>query len=134
MRLRFLSQHSGGFVPLYSIVELQELARTSPHRGVIEHPTFSAESTNASCGDHVSLSGEVVGTRIVRMRFVGTGCVISQAAAAVLAEHCEGRELAEVSAYTAETVCELLGIELGPVRLKCALLSLEALRDALRSR
>jgi nitrogen fixation NifU-like protein len=39
-----------------------------------------------------------------------------------------GKSLEEVKRYGKEAVLEMLGIELGPVRLKCALLSLKVLK------
>jgi len=42
-----------------------------------------------------------------------------------------GKPLDEVKNMTKETVLELLGIQLGPVRLKCALLSLKVLKAGL---
>ena len=62
------------------------------------------------------------------MRFSGVGCSISLAAASMLCEHVEGRTLDEVKTLTREDVLEMLGIELGPVRLKCALLALKTLK------
>jgi nitrogen fixation protein NifU and related proteins len=46
----------------------------------------------------------------------------------MLCERMEGHPLEEVKALTKEDVLELLGIELGPVRLKCALLILKTLK------
>jgi nitrogen fixation NifU-like protein len=46
----------------------------------------------------------------------------------MLCEHVEGRTLDEIKALTREDVLEMLGIELGPVRLKCALLALKTLK------
>ncbi|MBT3714840.1 MAG: iron-sulfur cluster assembly scaffold protein, partial [Anaerolineae bacterium] len=53
---------------------------------------------------------------------------ISQAAADLLIESIHGKKLDEVKALTKDDIVELLGIELGPVRLKCALLSLKVLK------
>jgi nitrogen fixation NifU-like protein len=46
----------------------------------------------------------------------------------MLCEHISGRTLEEVKSLTREDVLEMLGIELGPVRLKCALLALKTLK------
>jgi nitrogen fixation NifU-like protein len=43
-------------------------------------------------------------------------------------EYIHGKTLDEVKALTKDDLLELLGIELGPVRLKCALLSLKVLK------
>jgi nitrogen fixation NifU-like protein len=46
----------------------------------------------------------------------------------MLCERIEGKSLEEVKKLTREDVLEMLGIELGPVRLKCALLALKTLK------
>ncbi len=69
---------------------------------------------------------------MAQLVFEGKGCVISQAMASMLAEHVVGRSLDDVLALHAPTIIALLGIELGPTRLKCALLPLEALQAAVR--
>jgi nitrogen fixation NifU-like protein len=65
---------------------------------------------------------------ITEASFSGTGCAISQASADLLLESIIGRTLDEVKQLGKEEVLELLGIQLGPVRLKCALLSLKVLK------
>jgi nitrogen fixation NifU-like protein len=56
--------------------------------------------------------------------FSGHGCAISQASADLLMESIIGKNIEEVKKMTKQDILDLLGIELGPVRLKCALLSL----------
>jgi nitrogen fixation NifU-like protein len=62
------------------------------------------------------------------VRFSGHGCAISQAAASMLCERLQGMTLEEAKRLSREDVLEMLGIELGPVRLKCALLALKTLK------
>ena len=65
---------------------------------------------------------------VKEIRFDGHGCAISQAAASMLTEMVEGKTLEEIKKIQKETILEALGIELGPVRLKCALLCLKVLK------
>ena len=60
--------------------------------------------------------------------FSGHGCAISQASADLLLESVIGKPLEEVKALTKQDVLDNLGIDLGPVRLKCALLPLKVLK------
>ena len=60
--------------------------------------------------------------------FSGHGCAISQASADLLLESIIGKSLDEVKQLQSGGCLELIGIELGPVRLKCALLSLKVLK------
>ena len=97
-------------------------------RGTLDHPNITYEDANPLCGDQLRIDIEVKDGRIERIRHSGHGCSISQAAASMLRERVEGRPLEEVKALTKEDVLEMLGIELGPVRLKCALLALKTLK------
>jgi nitrogen fixation NifU-like protein len=66
--------------------------------------------------------------RVTEANFDGQGCAISQASADLLVESIQGKHLDEVKQIDKEDVLDMLGIELGPVRLKCALLSLKVLK------
>ena len=66
--------------------------------------------------------------RVTEATYTGHGCAISQASADLLVESIQGKTMDELKALTKEDVLDLLGIELGPVRLKCALLSLKVLK------
>jgi nitrogen fixation NifU-like protein len=65
-------------------------------------------------------------------RFDGHGCAISMASADLVVEDIIGKNIEELKKMSKDDVLELLGIEeLGPVRLKCALLSLKVLKGGL---
>jgi nitrogen fixation NifU-like protein len=66
--------------------------------------------------------------RVAEVRFSGEGCSISQASASMLCEAIEGKSLEEVRGLSRDDMLEMLGIELGPVRLKCGLLALKTLK------
>ena len=66
--------------------------------------------------------------KVADARFDGHGCAISQASADLLLESIIGKSIDEVKALNKQTILDLLGIDLGPVRLKCALLSLKVLK------
>jgi nitrogen fixation NifU-like protein len=96
--------------------------------GTLEAPDISAEDSNPLCGDKIRMDLKVKDGAIEDVRFTGIGCSISRAAASMLTEEIKGKTLAEVKAIGREEVLEMLGIELGPVRLKCALLALKTLK------
>ena len=96
--------------------------------GTLEHPDISAEDTNPLCGDEIRIDLKVRSGRVEDVRFTGKGCSISRAAASMLTEEIRGKTLEEVKRIGKEDVLEMLGIELGPVRLKCALLALKTLK------
>ena len=96
--------------------------------GTLEKPDISAEDSNPLCGDKIRIDLRVKNGTIEDVRFTGIGCSISRAAASMLTEEVKGKTLEEVKAIGRDEVHELLGIELGPVRLKCALLALKTLK------
>jgi nitrogen fixation protein NifU and related proteins len=98
-------------------------------RGELEPHDYSYEDDNPLCGDRIRIDLRVDGQgRITEAAFSGTGCAISQAAADLLVESVVGKSLDEVKGLSKQDILSMLGIELGPVRLKCALLSLKVLK------
>lgn len=96
--------------------------------GTLDHPDISAEDSNPLCGDKIRMDLIVRDGVIEDVRFTGVGCSISRAAASMLTEEIKGKTVEEVKRIGREDVLEMLGIELGPVRLKCALLALKTLK------
>ncbi len=101
-------------------------------KGKLEPNDYTYEDENPLCGDQIRVDLRVDENGIITdAKFSGHGCAISQASADLLMETVIGKPLMEVKKMTKETVLDLLGIELGPVRLKCALLSLKVLKAGL---
>ena len=96
--------------------------------GTLEHPDISYEDSNPVCGDEIRMDLKTEDGRVVEARFQGHGCSISQASASMLTEEIIGKTLEEVRQIDKQYLLDLLGIPLGPVRLKCALLSLKVLK------
>lgn len=97
--------------------------------GILDPHTHSYEDDNPVCGDHIRVDLRVDDKDIVtEAKYSGEGCSISQASADLLMEKITGMPLAEVRGLGKQDILDLLGIELGPVRLKCALLSLKVLK------
>jgi len=99
------------------------------HRGELDPHDYTYEDDNPLCGDRIRVDVRVDGQeRVTEAAFSGVGCAISQASADLLTEAIVGKSLAEVRRISKDDILEMLGIELGPVRLKCALLSLKVLK------
>lgn len=97
--------------------------------GRLEHPTHSHEENNPLCGDVIRMDLHVNENNIIdQVAFAGKGCAISQASASMLTEMIQGKSLEEAKEIGKEQILDALGIEIGPVRLKCALLSLKVLK------
>ena len=98
------------------------------NHGTLEKPDITFQDSNPLCGDELRMDFLVKDGMVQDVRFSGHGCSISQASASMLTERIKGRSLEEAKKLTREDILEDLGIELGPVRLKCALLALKVLK------
>ena len=104
-----------------------------PHNhGTIENADVTQTAANPLCGDHLVLYITVDNGTLSAVKFAGRGCAISQASASMLTDELIGMKIAEAKAITADDVLEMLGVEIGPTRMKCALLILDALTEALQ--
>ena len=103
-----------------------------PHNvGRLPSATGRVLLDNPLCGDKIEMEIEVEKGQVKDIRFTGKGCAISKAAASLLADNVKGKSTDELRKWDKTSIIELLGIELGPNRLKCALLPLEALQKLL---
>ena len=103
------------------------------HYGPLENPSVIQKGGNPGCGDVVTFYLKVGGEdRIEAISFEGDGCTISLAAASVVTEMFTGKTLADVEAMPAEAILDLLGREIAGTRLKCAMLGLNATKEAVR--
>jgi nitrogen fixation NifU-like protein len=103
-----------------------------PHNfGVIEDPDATNEGANPLCGDRITLMLGVKDGVVDRVAFTGRGCAISQASASLLTDEIKGKPIGDVVAFRADDVLDLLGIEISPARLKCAMLSHDTLQHVL---
>ncbi len=98
-------------------------------KGQLDPHDISFEDENPLCGDHIRVDLRVDENGVVsEAAFSGHGCAISQASADLLLEMIIGKSLDEIKELSKQDVLDLLGIELGPVRLKCALLPLKVIK------
>jgi nitrogen fixation NifU-like protein len=115
---------------LYREVIIEHYKNPS-YKGTLDPHDYSFEDENPLCGDHIRVDLRVDDTgKVVEAAFSGHGCAISQASADLLIESIIGKTLDEVKALTKQDILDLLGIELGPVRLKCALLPLKVVKGS----
>ncbi len=100
----------------------------------LPHPTVSHTEKNVSCGDSLTIELQIEDDRIAAVGWSGEGCAISQAGMSLLSEILTGMTTLEAAELQPEKIFELLGVPIGPRRMKCALLSLEALQNAVRKK
>ena len=101
------------------------------HKGKLAVADVHRHETNPFCGDEVTIYLNIADDIVADAAFEGRGCAISQASASMIMEEIIGMSAADLKQWGKEDVLDLLGIEIGPVRLKCALLPLKALKAGL---
>lgn len=104
------------------------------HRRAMADADVSAEGGNPGCGDIVHLHLRFDGDRLADVSFEGEGCTISQASADILIDEIQGMSIDELEGFSHEELMEILGKEIVQNRTKCAMLSLDTLKQALRRR
>lgn len=108
--------------------ELLDHYENPSNYGVLTNPDISHKEDNPLCGDMIQMDLMVDNGVIKEVRFSGYGCTISQAAASMLTEKIEGKSLEEIKNISRDDIMDMIGIPLGPVRVKCALLALKVLK------
>lgn len=108
--------------------ELLDHYENPSNYGTLPNPDISHEEDNPLCGDRIRIDLLIENDIIKEVRFSGHGCTISLAAASMLTEEIAGKPLAEVKELSRDDILAMIGIPLGPVRVKCALLPLKVLK------
>lgn len=99
--------------------------------GELTEPTFSHVGENPSCGDTIQVDVQLAddGETIERVAFTGDGCAISQAAASLLTQELPGKSVEELKAMDTDDIVDLLGVDISPMRIKCAVLARQVAQD-----
>jgi nitrogen fixation NifU-like protein len=108
--------------------------RNPRNYGKIQDPDISQRDSNPLCGDELEMHLNIRNEKVSDVKFTGKGCAISQASASMLTELIMGKDFEYVKKLTKDDILDNLGLhELGPARIKCALLSLKVLKSGLYS-
>ena len=99
--------------------------------GELEDATFEHVGENPMCGDTIKMYVKLDddGETVERVSFVGDGCAISQASASMLSQDLHGRTLDEIREMDRDDIFDLLGIDVNPMRVKCAVLAEKVAQD-----
>ncbi|MBI4895434.1 MAG: SUF system NifU family Fe-S cluster assembly protein [Candidatus Aenigmarchaeota archaeon] len=99
-----------------------------PHNtGSLKEYSFKHKELNPLCGDTIEMFVLFENEKVKHVSFIGHGCAISQASASMLTDYIKNKDLEEVKNIKRDVILEMLGIKIGVVRMKCALLSLRTL-------
>ncbi len=102
------------------------------NKGELSDFSYRAQVANSVCGDEVTIFLKDESGVITEVGYKGSGCAVSMAGMSMLSEKLKGMTVKQVDALPNSFILELLGMEEKSPRLKCALLSLEAARRAVR--
>ncbi len=113
--------------PMYR-EEILDIYSERPNFGKLQNKTHEASLKNDICDDEINLELEVENGLIKDAGYTGKGCVICIAGASLLTEKIKGMKLEDAQKLTKEDVDELFGMKIIPLKIKCELLTLEALK------
>lgn len=103
--------------------------RNPRNKGKIDDADVVIHDSNPLCGDQIDIYLKVNEGNIEDIKFDGRGCAISQASASMLTEMILNKPLTLAKDISKEEILENIGLtNLGPARIKCALLSLKVLK------
>lgn len=107
--------------------DILDLYRNPRNEGRIE-TGLQAEGENPSCGDHIHVSVEVEEGEVKKVMHETEGCAISTAAASILTAELEGMKVKKVKELDSDWIIEKMGIDISPMRVKCAVLGLKTVQ------
>jgi nitrogen fixation NifU-like protein len=103
--------------------------RNPRNKGKLSNADVSIHDSNPLCGDEIDIHLKIEEEKVKDIKFEGRGCAISQASASMLTEMIMDKPLTTAKDLTKEDILENIGLmNLGPARIKCALLSLKVLK------
>jgi nitrogen fixation NifU-like protein len=103
----------------------------SPPAPPLDRVDLQFRELNPMCGDDLTVKLAVQPDgQILDVRFEGHGCAICQAAASMASDQIRHRRTSEILALDQSFILQLLGTEIPPLRLRCALLTLKVLKGA----
>ena len=112
-----------------------DLYKNPLNRRAIQNADITHSGANVTCGDSVRMYAKIDSDGTVTdASFEGEGCAISIASASLITEEMRGKNTKEILSWNSATLFEWLGVELGPMRIKCGLLPLETVQEGLRKK
>ena len=101
------------------------------NKGSLKKHDIHHKEYNPLCGDEIEMDVNFDDRKVKEIKFNGHGCAISMASASMLTDSVVGKKVEEINKLTKDDMFEMLGIKLSPVRIKCALLCLDTLKNAI---
>jgi nitrogen fixation NifU-like protein len=105
--------------------------RNPRNAGALPDPDATFEDNNPLCGDKIRMDLRVEDGKVTDVKFAGRGCAISMASTSLLTEQIKGMSITEIAKLGKDDVLANVGINISAARLKCALLGIKVLKQAL---
>lgn len=112
--------------------EILDLYKNPRNTGNLKDPDLELEGENPSCGDHLNLSLNLKDEKVSEIKHDSEACAICTASTSILTEEVEGLSTDEIEDLDQDWMLEKLGIDVSPMRMKCALLGLKTLKRGLK--
>lgn len=112
--------------------EILDRYKDPQNQGTIDNPDISIKDSNPLCGDEIEIHAKLDDHIIQDIKFTSIGCAISKASLDMLLDYVINKNVNEVLEISNEEMLGLLGISVSPMRLKCALLGLVALKKGIK--
>lgn len=110
---------------------LAENYRQPQNLGKPEHFTHSHELANRSCGDEMNVYLTVTDGVVQSINYEIKACALTVATASLLSQELAGKTLTEIKSWEQTEIEDLIGTKLSLSRVKCALLPLRGIQQAL---
>lgn len=106
-----------------------------PHnQGAVDDPDAEVTVANPTCGDELTFTVSTSGGRIDDIKFNGSGCALSIAAASLLTDELQNEPVERLDDIADAAVFDLVGLEkdaVSPMRVKCVLLCRDGVKELL---
>ncbi len=112
--------------------ELLELWKNPKDFGKLENSTHEYSEVNTICGDEMFVYLRVENNIVKDAKFFSTGCLICIVFASKLIEIIKGMRVEKIYELKDKDLLKLLNVELTPLKMKCACLSLDAVKNCLK--
>lgn len=110
--------------------QILDLYKKPMNEGKLEN-ACEADGENPSCGDETHVYVKVEDGVIKDIKHQTDGCAISTAAISIVSEQLVGMEVERVEDLDSDWIIEEMGIDISPMRVKCAVLGLKTVQKAI---
>lgn len=112
--------------------EILDHSKRPRNEGKLDGEDAKTEGKNPSCGDETDIYLKVEDGEVKEIKHETDGCAISTASTSILSNRLVGMKVEEVKELDSEWVQDELEIDLSPMRIKCAMLPVKTIQEALK--